>query len=144
RTKHRYQRTFNHMISHVPYLQCLVHPGGMKAAELNSLVKEVRALTSYSSQNAWQFTHTQMKALITHIRSEDGCCLCKVVGTYAASYPDKQVVQPPVSADTKTGHSRMGFAHSELGALLCPVKYLQEYKTDPHMCVYPYLVLATI
>jgi hypothetical protein len=73
-----------------------------------------------------------MKALVTHIRSEDGCRLRKVVGTYAALSPDKQVIQPPVSADTKAGRSRLGFAHAELGALLCPVKYLQEYKADPH------------
>ena len=72
-----------------------------------------------------------MKALVTHIRSEDGCHLRKVVGTYAAPSPDKQVVQPPVLADTKAGRSRLGFAHPELGALLCPVKYLQEYKVDP-------------
>lgn len=43
RTKDRYQRTFNHIQSHAPYLQSLVCPGGKKAAELNSLVKEVRA-----------------------------------------------------------------------------------------------------
>jgi hypothetical protein len=72
-----------------------------------------------------------MKALVTHICSEDGCRLCKVVGTYAAPSPDKQVIQPPVSADMKAGRSQLGFAHAELGALLCPVKYLQEYKADP-------------
>ena len=43
RTKDRYQRAFNHIQSHAPYLQSLVCPGGKKVAELNSLVKEVRA-----------------------------------------------------------------------------------------------------
>lgn len=72
-----------------------------------------------------------MKALVTHIRSEDSCHLHKVVGTYAALSPDKQVVQPPVLANTKAGRSQLDFAHLELGALLCPIKYLQEYKVDP-------------
>jgi hypothetical protein len=74
-----------------------------------------------------------MKVLVTHIRSEDGCRLCKVVGTYTAPSPYKQVIQPLVSADTKAGRSRLGFAHAELRALLCPVKYLQEYKADPRV-----------
>ncbi|KAI9569125.1 hypothetical protein HD554DRAFT_2038314 [Boletus coccyginus] len=38
--KDRYQRTFNHLVLHAPYLQSLVHQGGKKAADLNSLVKE--------------------------------------------------------------------------------------------------------
>ncbi|KAF8546519.1 hypothetical protein OG21DRAFT_1527777 [Imleria badia] len=113
RTKDRYQRTFNHLMVHTPYLKSLLHANGKPSAKGHSLVKE-------------------MKTVIMHIRSKDGCHLHKLVGTYAAPDPNNQVVQPPVSADTKAGHSQMGFAHPELGALLCPVKYLQEFKADPH------------
>ena len=71
-----------------------------------------------------------MQAEITHIRTEDGSRLRKVVGSYAAPHPNKQVVQPPVSGETKAGRAHMGFNHPQLGQMLCPVKYLQDYIKD--------------
>ncbi|KAF8546265.1 hypothetical protein OG21DRAFT_1527948 [Imleria badia] len=104
RTKDHYQRTFNHLMVHAPYLESLLRTNGKPSAKGDSLVKEVGASSSYYLWNTW-FSHMQMKTVIMHIRSEDGCRLRKLVGTYAALDPDNQVVQPPVSADTKAGRS---------------------------------------
>ncbi|KAF8435312.1 hypothetical protein L210DRAFT_3335726, partial [Boletus edulis BED1] len=65
--------------------------------------------------------------------AEDESRLRKVVGRYAAPNPDKQVIQPPVSTETKAGRARMGFNHPQLGRMLCPVKYLEDYIKDPHV-----------
>lgn len=82
-----------------------------------------------------------MQAEVMHIRAEDGSRLRKVVGTYAAPHPDKQVVQPPVSVETKGGRARMGFNHPQLGRMLCPVKYLKDYIEDFRAYVVPSLSL---
>ncbi|KAG1813489.1 uncharacterized protein BJ212DRAFT_1275323 [Suillus subaureus] len=52
------------------------------------------------------------------------------MGLYAAPFPDKQVVQPVITEDSKSC-SRMGFNHPELVKMLCPVKYLVDYLEDP-------------
>ena len=76
-----------------------------------------------------------MQAEVVHIRAEDGSRLRKVAGCYAAPNPDKQVIQPPVSAETKAGRAHMGFNHTQLGRMLCPVKYLKDYIEDSRMYV---------
>ncbi|KAG6371286.1 hypothetical protein JVT61DRAFT_9755 [Boletus reticuloceps] len=112
RTCARYRRTFDYVTVLAPHLLTLIG-NKAKGAELDSLIKE-------------------MQAEVTHIHAEDGSRLRKVVGRYAAPNPDKQVIQPPVSTETKAGRARMGFNHPQLGQMLCPVKYLEDYIKDPH------------
>ncbi|KAG2337030.1 hypothetical protein BDR05DRAFT_895833 [Suillus weaverae] len=71
-----------------------------------------------------------MQSMINHTRSEDASCLKCCMGSYAAPFPDKQVVQPVIAKDSKS-RSRMGFNHPELAKMLCPVKYLGDYLKDP-------------
>jgi hypothetical protein len=71
-----------------------------------------------------------MQSMINHTRSEDASRLKSRMGSYAAPFPDKQVVQPVIAEDSKS-RSRMGFNHPELAKMLCPVKYLVDYLKDP-------------
>jgi hypothetical protein len=71
-----------------------------------------------------------MQSMINHTRSEDASHLKSRMDLYAAPFPDKQVVQPVITEDSKS-HSRMGFNHPELAKMLCPVKYLVDYLKDP-------------
>ncbi|KAF8424755.1 hypothetical protein L210DRAFT_3421782 [Boletus edulis BED1] len=113
----RYRRTFDYVTVLAPHLLTLVG-NKAKGAELDSLIKEASSLLYFAE--------------VAHIRAEDGSHLCKVVGRYTAPNPDKQVIQPPVSTKTKAGRARMGFNHPQLGRMLCPVKYLEDYIKDPH------------
>ncbi|KAG6369354.1 hypothetical protein JVT61DRAFT_15001 [Boletus reticuloceps] len=106
RTGVRYRRTFHYVTILAPHLLTLIG-NKTKGVELDNLIKE-------------------MQAEITHIRTEDGSRLRKVVGSYAAPHPNKQVVQPPISSESKAGRARMRFNHPQLGQILCPVKYLQD------------------
>jgi len=68
--------------------------------------------------------------MINHIRSEDASRLKSRMSSYAAPHPDKNVVHPPISDDSKS-RARMGFNHPQLAAMLSPVKYLVDYIKDP-------------
>ncbi|KAG2335566.1 hypothetical protein BDR05DRAFT_894624 [Suillus weaverae] len=57
------------------------------------------------------------------------------MGSYAAPNPDKQLICPPITDDSKN-RAQMGFNHIQLGKMLCPAKYLVEYIKDPHGYVY--------
>ncbi|KAG1720801.1 hypothetical protein EDB19DRAFT_1646862 [Suillus lakei] len=70
-----------------------------------------------------------MQNIINHICSEDASHLKSHMGLYAAPLPDKQVVQPVITKDSKS-YSRIGFNHPELVKMLCPVKYLVDYVKD--------------
>jgi len=75
-----------------------------------------------------------MQAEAMHIHTEDGSHLYNVMGTYAVPHPDKQVVQPPISVETKGECAHIGFNHPQLRSMLCPVKYLKNYIED--FCAY--------
>ena len=52
--------------------------------------------------------------------------------TYATPNPNKKHIDPAVNVSTKAGRALMGFRHTQLGQMLCPVnKYLQDYIKDP-------------
>ncbi|KAG1721383.1 uncharacterized protein EDB91DRAFT_1064411 [Suillus paluster] len=105
-----YKQMFNYVIEHMPYLGSLIGKK-KKREELTHLISE-------------------MQNMINHICSEDASRLKSRMGTYAAPHPNKQVVQPVISKDSKS-RSRMGFNHPELAKMLCPVKYLVDYTNDP-------------
>jgi hypothetical protein len=74
--------------------------------------------------------HLQMQTMINHTRSEDASRLKARMGSYAAPHPEKQLVFPPIVDDSKS-RSKMGFNHAQLGKMLCPAKYLDDYSKDP-------------
>ncbi|KAG1767870.1 hypothetical protein EV702DRAFT_1012929 [Suillus placidus] len=71
-----------------------------------------------------------MQTMINHTRSEDASRLKACMGSYAAPHPDKQLVFPPI-ADNSKSRTKMGFNHAQLGKMLCPAKYLDDYSKDP-------------
>ncbi|KAG1750377.1 uncharacterized protein EDB91DRAFT_1078427 [Suillus paluster] len=73
----------------------------------------------------------EMQNMINHTRSEDASHLKSRMGSYAAPNPDKELIRPPITDDSKS-RAQMGFNHIQLGKLLCPVKYLVDYIEDPH------------
>ncbi|KAG1744757.1 hypothetical protein EDB19DRAFT_1826902 [Suillus lakei] len=53
------------------------------------------------------------------------------MGSYAAPNPDKELIRPPITDNSKN-RAQMGFNHIQLGKMLCPAKYLANYIKDPH------------
>jgi hypothetical protein len=72
-----------------------------------------------------------MQNMINHTRSEDASRLKSRMGSYTAPNPDKDVVRPPITDNSKS-RAQMGFNHVQLGKMLCPAKYLADYIKDPH------------
>ena len=72
-----------------------------------------------------------MQNMINHTRSEDASRLKSRMGSYAAPNPDKELIRPPITDDSKN-RTQMGFNHIQLGKMLCPAKYLANYIKDPH------------
>jgi hypothetical protein len=72
-----------------------------------------------------------MQVIIGQVRSEDASHLKPVIGQYAMPEPDIKSLEPPIFADTQRSRAKMGINHPQLAAMLCPVKYLGEYKKDP-------------
>ncbi|KAG2737697.1 hypothetical protein P692DRAFT_20669020, partial [Suillus brevipes Sb2] len=110
-TRARYMRTFAYINEHAPYLGTLFGRR-KKRDELAQLISE-------------------MQTMINHTRSEDASRLKARMGSYAAPHPDKQLVFPPVAADDSKSRAKMGFNHTQLGKMLCPAKYLDDYSKDP-------------
>ncbi|KAG1721734.1 hypothetical protein EDD22DRAFT_962429 [Suillus occidentalis] len=110
-TRARYMRTFEYINEHAPYLGTLIGRK-KKRDELAQLIGE-------------------MQNMINHTRSEDASRLKSRMGSYAAPNPDKELICPPITDDSKS-HAQMGFNHVQLGKLLCPAKHLVEYIKDPH------------
>ncbi|KAG1718813.1 uncharacterized protein EDB91DRAFT_1089765 [Suillus paluster] len=110
-TRARYKRTFEYVMEHAPYLGTLIGRR-KKCEELAQLIGE-------------------MQNMINHTRSEDASRLKSHMGSYAAPNPDKELICPPITDDSKS-RALMGFNHAQLGKLLCPVKYLVDYIEDPH------------
>ncbi|KAG2135979.1 hypothetical protein DEU56DRAFT_755365 [Suillus clintonianus] len=110
-TRARYKRTFEYVMEHAPYLGTLIGRR-KKREELAQLIGE-------------------MQNMINHTRSEDASRLKSRMGSYAAPNPDKELIRPPITDDSKS-RAQMGFNHTQLGKLLCPVKYLVDYIQDPH------------
>ncbi|KAG1732695.1 uncharacterized protein EDB91DRAFT_1251737 [Suillus paluster] len=110
-TRARYKRTFEYVMEHAPYLGTLIGRR-KKREELAQLIGE-------------------MQNMINHTRSEDASRLKSRMGSYAAPNPDKELICPPITDDSKS-RALMGFNHAQLGKLLCPVKYLVDYIKDPH------------
>ncbi|KAF8546672.1 hypothetical protein OG21DRAFT_1527674 [Imleria badia] len=90
--------TFNYITVLAPHLLTLIE-NKAKGVELDSLIKE-------------------MQAEVAHIHAKNGSRLCKVVSFYAAPNPHKQLVQPPISAETKAGCARMGINHPQLARIV--------------------------
>ncbi|KAG2159037.1 uncharacterized protein EDB93DRAFT_1058951, partial [Suillus bovinus] len=109
-TRAWYKRTFEYVMGHAPYLETLIGRR-KKREELTQLIGE-------------------MQNMINHTRSEDASCLRSRMGSYAAPNPDKDVVRPPITDNSKS-RAQMGFNHAQLGKMLCPVKYLTDYIKDP-------------
>ncbi|KAG1772844.1 hypothetical protein EV702DRAFT_1201306 [Suillus placidus] len=107
----RYMCTFEYINEHAPYLGTLIGRR-KKRDELAQLIGE-------------------MQNMINHTRSEDASRLKSRMGSYTAPNPDKELIRPPITDDSKS-HAQMGFNHAQLGKLLCPAKYLVEYTKDPH------------
>ncbi|KIK44431.1 hypothetical protein CY34DRAFT_23093 [Suillus luteus UH-Slu-Lm8-n1] len=61
-----------------------------------------------------------MQNMINHTRSEDASRLKSHMGSYAAPNPDKELIHPPITDDSKS-RAQMGFNH-----------HLVEYIKDPH------------
>jgi len=49
--------------------------------------------------------------------------------SYAAPNPNKYLVFPPISDDSKN-RAKMGFNYPQLGKMLCPAEYLVDYIKD--------------
>ncbi|KAG1816573.1 hypothetical protein EV424DRAFT_1348185 [Suillus variegatus] len=110
-TRARYKRTFEYVTEHAPYLGTLIGRRN-KREELTQLIGE-------------------MQNMINHTCSEDASRLKSRMGSYAAPNPDKDVVHPPITDNSKS-RAQMGFNHIQLGKMLCPAKYLADYIKDPH------------
>ncbi|KAG1722129.1 hypothetical protein EDB19DRAFT_2044134 [Suillus lakei] len=110
-THARYMHTFEYINEHAPYLRTLFGKR-KKCEELAQLIGE-------------------MQNMINHTRSEDASHLKSRMGSYAAPNPDKKLICPPITDDSKS-RAQMGFHHAQLGKLLCPAKYLVEYIKDLH------------
>ncbi|KAG2354736.1 hypothetical protein BDR07DRAFT_1305216 [Suillus spraguei] len=103
-------RTFEYVMEHAPYLGTLIGRR-KKCEELTQLIGE-------------------MQNMINHTRSEDASHLKSRIGSYAAPNPEKELVCPPITDNSKS-HAQMGFNHIQLGKMLCPAKYLVDYMKDP-------------
>ncbi|KAG1738252.1 hypothetical protein EDB19DRAFT_2025453 [Suillus lakei] len=106
-----YKRTFEYVTEHAPYLGTLIGRR-KKRKELTQLIGE-------------------MQNMINHTRSEDTSHLKSRMGSYAAPNPDKELICPPITDNSKN-RAQMGFNHIQLGKMLCPTKYLANYIKDPH------------
>ncbi|KAG1749520.1 hypothetical protein EDB19DRAFT_2036458 [Suillus lakei] len=110
-THARYKQTFEYITEHTPYLGTLISRR-KKREELMQLIGE-------------------MQNMINHTRSEDASRLKSCMGSYTAPNPDKELICPPITDNSKN-HAQMGFNHIQLGKMLCPTKYLANYIKDPH------------
>ncbi|KAG1799070.1 hypothetical protein EV424DRAFT_1289381, partial [Suillus variegatus] len=109
-TRARYKQTFEYVTEHAPYLGTLIGQR-KKREELMPLIGE-------------------MQNMINHMCSEDASRLKSRMGSYAAPNPDKDIVHPPITDNSKS-RAQMGFNHVQLGKMLCPAKYLADYIKDP-------------
>lgn len=137
-TRARYMRTFEYINEHAPYLGTLIGRR-KKRDELAQLIGEVCMFHLFQLQLTM---YLQMQNMINHTRSEDASRLKSRMGSYAAPNPDKELIHPPITDDSKS-RAQMGFNHVQLGKLLCPAKHLVEYIKDPHGYVYSPQVICT-
>ncbi|KAI5999763.1 hypothetical protein F5J12DRAFT_683361, partial [Pisolithus orientalis] len=70
----------------------------------------------------------EMQQVISQMRSDNASHLKPMISAYAAPHLDKKLVNPPVNA--KSSKDRLGFNHTELTQLLCPVRSLQALLAD--------------
>ncbi|KAG1734395.1 uncharacterized protein EDB91DRAFT_1084055 [Suillus paluster] len=93
----QYMRTFKYINEHAPYLGTLISRR-KKCDELAQLIGK-------------------MQNMINHMRSEDTSRLKSCMGSYAAPNPDKELIHPPITDDSKSC-AQMGFNHAQLGKLM--------------------------
>ncbi|KAG2032283.1 hypothetical protein BDR03DRAFT_1015404 [Suillus americanus] len=91
-----YKRTFKYITENAPHIGTLIGRR-KKCEELMQLIGE-------------------MQNMINHTRSEDASCLKYRMGSYAAPDPDKDLVHPPITDNSKS-RAQMGFNHVQLGKM---------------------------
>ena len=70
-----------------------------------------------------------MQGIINHTCSDDVSHLHSFISSYAVPHPEKKVIDLPIQPCASK--DRLGFNHSELACLLCPICHLQEMINDP-------------